>query len=184
MATCECPLDWQIDNLAVCVGGHTSFTDTLLFSSSLEDGKIHCDVARPFPQPVPSRAWSEQRISSPCTGAGKLVLRVRQGNTATASESDCVVNEQSFDFDYTAVDAPLALPSVAAWSAQDQTCARAYEESGGYLEFVVQSETLGCGDDGESVKRVNQCPVICDEPGHDKDPVCENCGGTTLSNAF
>jgi hypothetical protein len=180
--TCDCPLDWQIDNLAVCVGQHTAFTDTLLYSSSPGGDKPQCDAGRRFPQPVPARDWSDQRLSSPCTGAGTLVLRVRQGDAADPSADDCIIAEQQLEFDYTTADQPLTLPALAPWSAQDQACARAYEEQGGYLEFRVESAEVGCGKDGSTVKYVNQCPVTCDlDPS---GPECEDCGQPTLTNSF
>jgi hypothetical protein len=187
VASCDCPIDWQVENLAVCVAQHTAFTETLLFSSSEgEGGALHCDAARSFPQPVPSQPWSTQRISSPCTGAGTLTLRVRQGKAERAQTSDCVVAEQKFDFDYTSAKTPLALPSVDAWSAQDAACARAYEEEGGYLEFRVESSQLGCGDDGTSLKFVNQCPVGCDLAQNRDLAKCKACAKdqTGLANSL
>lgn len=182
MVSCECQLDWQIENLAVCVSPHTMFTDTLLFSSSFADGAPVCDAARSFPQPVPKMPWSTQRISSMCTGSGTLVLRVRQGKAEEAKSSDCIIAEQSVSFDYSEADQPLKLPDTNAWSAQDQACARAYEEAGGYLEFRVESQQLGCGKNGVSVKYVNQCPVGCDlDPDQ---PKCEPCGKESLTNSF
>jgi hypothetical protein len=176
VASCDCPIDWQVDNLAVCVSPHTAFTETLLFSSSLGEGDaLQCDAARSFPQPVPSQAWSAQRISSPCTGSGKLVLRVRQGQAESAGADDCVLAQQEFDFDYATAKAPLALAPVAAWSAKDAACARAYEDEGGYLEFRVESEKLGCGEGGTSVKYVNQCPVGCDLADNRALPKCKAC---------
>jgi hypothetical protein len=179
-ATCACPLDWQIDNLAVCVSPHTSFTSTLVYSSHLTDGKITCDTAKGFPQPLPAHAWSAQRIASPCTGSGTLRLRVRQGRSESASEDDCVLGEQAVDFDYGTVDEALELGSLSSWSAQDQECARAYEEEGGYLEFVIESEQLGCGALGAKVSYVDVCPLRCDA-----DPTgagCDACGDGSLVN--
>ncbi|HEX6243436.1 MAG TPA: hypothetical protein VFZ61_21130, partial [Polyangiales bacterium] len=164
------------------VGQHTAFTDTLLYSSALEDGEPVCDVGRSFPQPVPRDAWSAQRISSPCAGQGTLVLRVRQGEADEPQSDDCIIAEQRLEFDYAEKGETLTLPSLAAWSAQDQACARAYEEQGGYLEFRVESDEVGCGKDGVSARYVNQCPVKCDT---DPDaPGCEDCGQPTITNSF
>lgn len=180
---CSCPIDWQVDNLAVCVSGHTAFTSTLVYSSYLNEyGDVTCDAARPFPQPLPKNAWSAHRIASACAGSGKLTLRVRPGRAETASADDCVLGEVSVDFDYVVPDAPLDLPVLTSWSAQDQPCARAYEDQGGYLEFVVESEQLGCGETGTSVQRVDICPVRCD--GHPNDPGCDVCGGPQLATRF
>jgi hypothetical protein len=182
--SCECALDWQIDNLAPCIRQHTAFTDTLIYSSSPDEGggQPHCDVGRSFPQPVPSREWSGQRISSSCTGSGTLVLRVRQGDGSDPSPDDCIIAEQQVEFDYTTADQPLSLPALKPWSAQDQACARAYEEQGGYFEFRVESSEVGCGEDGHTVKYAKQCPVTCtlDASG----PECEDCGAPTLTNSF
>src|SRR5689334_1679149 len=93
-ATCACPLDWKVDNLAVCVAKHTAFTPTIVYSSYLSDGEITCDTAKRFPQPLPEHAWSEQHITSPCTGSGKLWVRARQGDAKAPSVDDCVLAEQ------------------------------------------------------------------------------------------
>jgi hypothetical protein len=180
-ATCACPLDWQIDNLSACVSPHTAFTSTLVYSSYLTDGTIKCDTAKgDFPQPPSTRTWSTQRISSPCTGSGTLRLRVRQGNSDSASESDCVLGEYSVDFDYGTADEPLELAALPSWSVQDQECARAYEEEGGYLEFVIESDALGCGAGDAHVSYVNICPLRCDT---DPDgPDCDACGNGSLVN--
>lgn len=179
-ATCTCPLDWQVDNLAVCVSAHTAFTSTLVYSSYLTDEKITCDSAKSFPQPAPVRAWSEQRIASPCTGSGTLRLRVRQGRSESASENDCMLAEQVVDFDYPTANEHLELGALSSWSAQDQECARAYEQQGGYLEFVIESDQLGCGATGAKVKYVDICPLRCDtDPS---GPGCDECGNGSLVN--
>lgn len=180
-STCRCPLDWQVDNMAVCVSPHTAFTQTLLFSSHVDSaGEIACDSARPFPQPVPEEAWSSQRIASPCAGHGTLSIKVRQGDAKEPSDDDCVIAEHTLDFDYAKAGAPQELAPVGAWSAQDQTCARAYEEEGGYLEFRIESEQIGCDRSGSTVKYVAICPVGCDITPD--QPKCKVCGGQQLSN--
>jgi hypothetical protein len=179
-ATCACPLDWQIDNLAVCVSAHTAFTSTLVYSSYLTDEKITCDTAKGFPQPAPARTWSGQRISSPCIGGGTLRLRVRQGHSESASENDCVLAEQAIDFDYPVAEATLELAALSGWSVQDQDCARAYEEQGGYLEFIIESEQLGCGSEEAKVRYVDICPLRCDTDPNGSD--CDKCGSGSLVN--
>jgi hypothetical protein len=164
----------------VCVSAHTAFTSTFVYSSYLTQGKISCDPARTFPEPVPQQAWSAQRISSTCTGSGRLRLSVRHGRAEAVSPDDCLIAEREQAFDYSQADQPLELPPLDAWSAQDPDCASAYEQDGGYLEFRIESGTLGCGEADAKVTYVNICPLRCD--GHPEAPGCEVCGGPSVAN--
>jgi hypothetical protein len=174
VATCDCPIDWAIENVALCVAPPTNYSPPVIFSSHLDgDGNVACDTTQRFPQPVSREPWSAQRITSRCRGKGTLTLRVRQGKAREASDEDCMLNEQTFDFDYAQPNRSLALAEMAAWSAQVETCARAFEDAGGYFEFRVDSETLGCGAPGEKVNYIDICLASC----HD-DPTragCEAC---------
>jgi hypothetical protein len=174
VASCDCPIDWAIPNSALCVAPHTTYSPPVIFSSHLDqDDNVACDPTLRFPQPVSSEPWSTQSITSRCTGQGTLTLRVRQGKAKDASVDDCILAEQTLDFDYTQANKPLALPPVAAWSADDAACSRAFEEQGGYFEFRVQSEMLGCGAADEKVHYVDICLASCRD-----DPTragCEAC---------
>lgn len=173
-ASCDCPIDWAVDNTALCVAPHTSYSPPVIFSSHLDDAKhVQCDKTLRFPQPVSSEAWSTQHISSRCAGKGTLTLRIRQGRAKSASSADCVLAEQTLDFDYTRANNALSLPSLAAWSATDEACSRAFETSGGYFEFRLESEKLGCGAADEKVNYVDICLASCmDDPTR---AGCEAC---------
>lgn len=181
VASCDCPLDWEFENVSVCVAPHTNYSPPVIFSSYLDaEGSVACDATVRFPQPVSSQPWSVQRISSRCTGSGTLTLRVRQGKARDASADDCVLNEQTFEFDYAQPNRSIALAEVAAWSAQSESCSRAFEDTGGYFEFRVESETLGCGAPGEKVNYVDICLAGCrDDPTREG---CEACADTPEQN--
>jgi hypothetical protein len=174
VASCDCAIDWAIDNTALCVAPHTSYSPPVIFSSYLDEaGTLVCDKTLRFPQPVPSAAWSAQTISSRCAGKGTLTLRIRPGKAKDASAADCILTEQSVAFDYSQANKQLALPDVAGWSAKDEACSRAFEQEGGYFEFRVESDQLGCGEADEKVNYVDICLATCQE-----DPTragCEAC---------
>lgn len=181
VASCDCPIDWAVDNVALCVAPHTNYSPPVIFSSHLDaDGNVACDTTQRFPQPVSGEPWSVQSISSRCSGQGRLTLRVRQGKAREARADDCVLNEQTFEFDYAQPNRSLALAEVAAWSATSEACSRAFEETGGYFEFRVESETLGCGASGEKVNYVDICLASCrDDPSREG---CEACADTPERN--
>ncbi len=181
VASCDCPIDWSIENVSLCVAPHTNYSPPVIFSSHLDvDGNVACDTTQRFPQPVSSEPWSVQRINSRCSGQGTLTLRVRQGKAREARADDCVLNEQTFEFDYAQPNRSLALAEVAAWSAQSEACSRAFEDTGGYFEFRVESETLGCGASGEKVNYVDICLASCgDDPSREG---CEACADTPERN--
>lgn len=174
VASCDCPLDWAIDNTVLCVSPPTSYSPPVIFASYLSDqGEVACEPTQRFPQPLSSQPWSAQRISSRCAGSGTLTLRVRQGQAKSARADDCVLTEQTFDFDYSQANKALSLPPLAAWSAQDEACSRAFEAEGGYLEFRVESERLGCGEADSKVNYVDICSARCQgDPGR---AGCEAC---------
>lgn len=171
---CSCPVDWAIDNTALCVAPHTSYSPPVIFSSYLDDkNQVTCPATRSFPQPVSSEPWSTQHISSRCSGTGTLTLRIRVGAAKDASDDDCILGEQSFDFEYGQANRPLQLPDLAAFSARDEDCSRAFEERGGYFELRVVSDKLGCGAAEEKVNYVDICLAACRD-----DPTragCEAC---------
>lgn len=172
---CDCPVDWAIDNSALCVAPHTSYSPPIIFSSYLDDaGKVTCPATQRFPQPLSSEAWSPQHINSRCTGQGTLTMRVRAGSSKNAQADDCILDEQTFDFDYSQANRASELPALAAFSADDEACSRDFEERGGYFEFRIVSDKLGCGAPEEKVNRIDICLAACkDDPGR---AGCEACG--------
>jgi hypothetical protein len=181
VATCDCPIDWTLANTSLCVAPHTTYSPPVLFSSHLDDdGEVACDATLRFPQPVSKLPWSSQEITSRCTGKGTLTLRIRAGKAKSASQDDCLLTEQSFDFDYTQANRSLALEDVAAWSAQSEACSREFESEGGYFEFRVESDALGCAMPGGSaaeqskVNYIDICLASCQ--GDASRPGCEACG--------
>jgi hypothetical protein len=181
VASCDCPVDWALDNSALCVSPRTSYSPPLIFSSHLDEaGKVVCDPGLRFPQPLSKLPWSAQEMSSRCVGKGTLTLRVRTGKAKSASADDCVLVERAFDFEYTEANRTMTLADIDAWSAQDEACSRAFENEGGYFEFRVDSDTLGCGMPGEKVNYVDICLATCE--GDPSRPGCEACGDTPERN--
>lgn len=181
VATCDCPIDWSLDNSSLCVAPHTSYSPPVIFSSHLDDGgEVACDPTVRFPQPVSQLRWSTQEITSRCAGKGTLTFRIRSGKAKSASDDDCILTEQSFDFDYKQANRALALDDVGAWSAQSEACSRAFESEGGYFEFRVESEALGCGAVGEKVNYIDICLATCE--GDASRPGCEACADTPERN--
>jgi hypothetical protein len=174
VASCDCPIAWDIANTALCVAPHTSYSPPLIFSSHLGDeGAPVCAETQRFPQPVAEETWSTHQISSRCAGKGSLTLRMRQGKAERASADDCVLSEQTIDFDYAQPNKALKLAALDAWSAQSEACSRAFEAEGGYFEFRVQSEMLGCGASDDKVNYVDICLAACqDDP---ERAGCEAC---------
>jgi hypothetical protein len=181
VASCDCPVDWTLDNTALCVAPHTSYSPPVIFSSYLDDGgNVTCPATQRFPQPVSREPWSPQHISSRCTGKGTLTLRVRAGTAKDARADDCILAEQTSEFDYTQRNRTLELPPVPAWSARDEACSRAFEDSGGYVEFRMLSDKLGCGAEDEKVNYIDICLAACQD-----DPMragCEACSDTPDQN--
>lgn len=182
-ATCECPIDWMVENLAVCVSKANSYFPTIMYSSHLTaSGEIACDAAKDFPQPVSDRPWSEQRVQSPCQGSGKLCVSLRQGSAETASKDDCLLHKQCLEFDYEIENESMELPPLAAFSVDDAECAGAYEKDGGYIEFEIGDSDFGCGEGGRTIRRVNTCPVGCDQtPSAER---CRDCSDVSLVSTF
>jgi hypothetical protein len=181
--TCACRLDTQIDNLGVCVSPTTAFAPSHVFSSFLPDGATApaCDAWRD-PQPLPSLAWSKVRVSAPCTGSGQLCITVRGGDSRTPLETDCTLATRCTNIDYAAAGAVLEQPALASWVAESSACAARYEQLGGYLEFRLTSDTLGCGDQTADVRRLPLCPARCQaEPSGDG---CDVCGPAQIIASF
>ncbi|MFT3927892.1 MAG: hypothetical protein QM778_35520 [Myxococcales bacterium] len=178
---CECGLDWQIDNLAVCVVRQTGFTQASVYSSHLDTNGIqHCDPARTAPQPVPADAWSANRVKSACAGTGTLCIALKQGmmDADGGVSSSCTLLEHCSEIDYTTPNEPLELPPLAAWSVADANCANSYDQGAGFYEFNLTSDAFSCGAKNPTlINRRPACPPGCDlEPaGTPRCAVCDLC---------
>ena len=177
---CECQLDWQIDNLAVCVVRKTQFTRASVYSSHLDANAMpQCDPARTQPQPVPLDAWSPHRVKSACAGSGQLCVSLKQGSIDEqgAVSSSCTLVESCSQIDYTTPGAALELPALPAWSVADADCANSYDASQGFFEFRLVSDVFSCGAENPTlITHRPSCPPGCDlEPDAERCRVCDLC---------
>lgn len=177
---CGCALDWQIDNLALCVVRKTGFSHASVYSSHLDANAIaQCDPARTNPQPVPIDAWSNQRIKSACAGTGRLCIALKQGtiDAAGAVSSTCTLVESCSDVDYATPGEALELPPLSAWSVADADCANSYDESTGFFEFRLASDAFSCGAENPNlITRRPSCPPGCDlDRDAERCKVCDLC---------
>jgi hypothetical protein len=177
---CGCGLDWQIDNLALCVVRQTGFTAAAVYTSHLDSaGMPQCDPARAVPQPVPLDPWSAHRIKSACAGSGRLCVALRQGSMDADGglSSSCTLSEVCTDVDYVTPGSALELPPLAAWSVADADCANSYDEGSGFFEFRLTSDEFSCGAENPTLVSVRpSCPPGCDlEPQAERCKVCDLC---------
>lgn len=177
---CECALDWQIDNLSVCVVRKTGFTPASVYSSHLDlNAMPQCDPSRTPPQPVPIDPWSSHRIKSACAGTGQLCVALKQGTLDAAGglSSTCTLFERCSDVDYVTPGQALELPPLAAWTVVDASCANSYDESTGFFEFRLASDVFSCGAENPNlITRRPSCPPGCDlEPEAERCRVCDLC---------
>jgi len=180
---CPCRLETQLDNLALCVSPSTAFAPTHVFSSSWSEGDRGpmCEPWRAM-QPVPSKPWSGVRISSRCAGGGQLCVTARSGRVSEADESDCILTRRCVTFAYTTPGQVVELAPLGAWVAESSECSLRHEQLGGYLEFAVTSNELGCGAEADRITRVAVCPPRCQaEPDGEG---CEVCGGPEIMTWF
>ncbi len=181
-AVCQCRLDTQIANLALCVSPTTSFAPTHVYSTFWNDvgGKAECEPWR-SPQPVPAMPWSKVQISSRCQGSGQVCVTVKAGMASSRSAEDCVLTTRCSAFDYTTPDQPLELAPLGAWVAESSECASRYEQLGGYFELTAPSQQLGCGNPDE-ITYVPICPTFCNTDPNAAG--CEVCGGPGIMPSF
>lgn len=170
---CPCALDVSLENLALCMSPTTAFGPAHVYSSHLDpaSGAPVCEPAR-NPQPQPAMPWSALRASSQCAGTGQFCVTVWAGEVGGAD--DCELTRVC-----SAVAAPggqqvVDLAALPSWTAASSACAQRYEQEGGYLEFSVDSEQLGCEREDGSKRVVPLCPSRCqtDPSG----PNCDSCG--------
>jgi hypothetical protein len=169
-----CELDWSIDNVVTCVVPPTVKNPPIIYSSHLKAGEPTCDPYSKFPQPVPKANWSKQHVIGLTVGEAKVCFSLKQGDFKNPTSDDCVLNKQCFDVEYTKAETELDLPELTPWSATDEACARAYYADGGYVEMRIESDDLGCAQDGDDVERLPLCPPKCDGKD-DKTAGCETC---------
>jgi hypothetical protein len=155
-AACDCPLEWDVDNITIC--GVESSSDPvrapLLYSTSMSAA---CEnYGDTFPQPVPRTPWSKQRIRSTCAGSGELCVTLKQGDWEHPGADDCVLARKCTPFTYNGENKVLELPPIEAWSVTDSACAYKFEANDGYLEFENDSQ-LGC----TPVEQKRVCPLSC-----------------------
>lgn len=173
-AKVACELDWQVDSVVPCIAAPTLSEPPLIYSSHVNaEGLPSCDPYVGFPQPVPEDAWSSQRLIAETAGTAELCISIKQGKADAPTASDCALFTHCEQVSYPEAGTSLDLPDLPGWSAQDEACARAYYDNGGYVELKVTSSELGCGEGGEQVSRVQMCPNDC-KKGDTRDK-CDPC---------
>jgi hypothetical protein len=175
VADCECAVATKIANLALCISPTTAFSPAHVYSSSwnVEAGSPACEPWR-SPQPLPATPWSTIQVSSKCAGTGQFCITVRSGNAAQPLPDDCSLARVCTSIDYAGGEQITALAPLPSWVAESSDCAQRYERDGGYLEFVVESEQLGCNMGSGRRKLVPLCPTRCE--ADPKGAGCEICG--------
>ena len=174
-ADCLCPLDLKIENLAVCISPTTPFASAHLYSTHLDPATSRpaCEPWRD-PQPRPVNPWSALRGSSSCAGSGEFCVAIRSGNAGEPAATDCQVARVCSSVQVAGGEQVMELPPLPSWVAESSECAQRYERDGGYLEFVFESEQLGCGTGDGSRRIVPLCPTRCEAAP--TGPGCEVCG--------
>jgi hypothetical protein len=175
---------WEIDNVSPCIAEPVPELGypALIYSTWLGSGDApECDAYDEFPQPVPARPWSSQRVVAPAPGSARLCVSLRHGEADRPTDDDCVVFESCQDVDYKGSGEVDELAPLAGWSGEDGACNDAYYEDGGYLEVRVESSDYGCTA-GDSVIRRQLCPRDC-APG-DQSERCARCGDPSLVGQF
>lgn len=166
---CPCALDVSLENLALCISPTTAFGPAHVYSSHWDRAASApaCEPAR-NPQPVPAMPWSGLKVSSMCAGTGQFCVTVWAG--APGGAEDCQLARVCSPVDYLGGQQIVDLAALSPWVAESSACAQRYESEGGYLEFEVDSEQLGCDRGDGSKKLVPLCPVRCQA-----DPSGEGC---------
>jgi hypothetical protein len=182
MRDCACRLATQFDNLALCVSPSTAFAPSHVYSSSW-DATTQAPGCEPWrnPQPAPTAAWTGLKVSSACQGTAQVCVSIRAGDVKNLSADDCTLATRCSSITYTTPNQIVESLPLAGWTAESSGCAQRHEQTGAYLEFTVQSDTLGCGMGVDQTIRVGVCPARCQTDP--KGAGCEVCGsGATPVN--
>lgn len=191
---CQCfsAGQWKIANLVPC---YYEFTDNTVqsfwaVSSKIESGTGNavCPAASPKPAAAPSEDWSTSTLKADCAGTFHICYRIKVGDAANPTASDCTVGEACTDGDYTTPGVEQPWPNLKGWLGKDDACAQKWyeimeqhpEQSPGYGEMVVKGKSVRCDviDDGAGndfvFNRLQYCPKKCQTDT--TDPVCAECG--------
>lgn len=179
---CPCRLRTSIENLAVCVAAPTLGEGAHVYSSSWAEGAAAptCE-RRQTPQPAPADPWSRVRVRSACTGTGELCVTVRARSGGERSPDDCVLATRCSPFGYPVAEAEAELPPLGSW-VDSSECAQRYDQYGGYLEFALTSDALGCNMGGTQITTTDICPVRCQQEPNAAG--CEICGAPQVAIGF
>jgi hypothetical protein len=181
--TCPCRLTTAFDNLAVCVSATGAFGPAQVYSSYVRPGASgpECGVRQQTPT-APILPWTSLTVRSACTGTGQFCVTIRGGDYNNPSVADCTLATRCSSIAYGTPNIDAQLEPLASWVAESNDCATRYEQMGGYLEFVVESDQLGCNMGEAQQKRVPLCPVRCrDNPMGEG---CDVCGAPQVSTTF
>jgi len=180
---CACRLATQFDNLALCVSPSTAFAPSHVYSSSW-DATAKVPACEPWrdPQPVPVAAWTGVKVSSACQGSAELCVSIRAGNAKQLSADDCTLATRCSSIAYTTPNQIVDVAPLTGWTAESSGCALRHEQVGAYLEFTVQSETLGCGMGAAQTTRVSVCPARCQ--ANPAGSGCDVCGNGAIPVNF
>lgn len=189
--TCFSAGQWKIANLSPCTlaanctnpSDITTCSDFKEVSTILKGDSAECPADA---TQAPSQPWSTSTLKVDCAGHFKLCLRVRAGNFAAPSSSDCILGEACTEGDYKKEDVEQEWPDLPGWLGTDTACAAKWaktpaDKSPGYAEMIVKGQSVRCDaiDDGNGndlvFNRVQYCPTKCNDSGHAQDAECVSC---------
>ena len=188
-AACSCfsAGTWNIANTSPCYS--TPDGTTYGAYSTNPAGPPFCDATGALPATAPA-TWSTDDLTVDCAGTFTLCFRIRFGDFANPSTSDCILGESCIENAvYATAKVKQTLPTLPGWKGSDAACAKKWtllsqtdvNASPGYGEMIVKGQTVTCEaiDDGKGneyvFNRVKYCPSIYNVAGHDQDAACVEC---------
>ena len=165
---------WEIDNLSPCFITYTNpiggAMDIYALSTMIgPDGKSGCPTGMTGgpPPAVPTSPWSTDRLTVDCAGHYELCYSIKAGAVADPKPADCVLVRSCVSVWYQEAGKKQELPDLPGWASPDPTCAKMFQDGGGYGEMTVKGLSLECDavDDGMGNEYVfdrrGYCPNIC-----------------------
>lgn len=176
---------WEIDNLSPCFITYTGLGGTMdiyaLSTMIYPDGKSGCPMGMPGgpPPTAPPNPWSTSRLTVDCAGHYELCYSIKAGEVMNPVDTDCVLVRSCVSVWYQEAGKTQEMPELPGWASPDPTCAKMFQDGGGYGEMTVKGLSLECDeiDDGSGNEYVfdrrGYCPNICNT--NPMAPECANC---------
>lgn len=175
---------WEIDNLSPCFITDPRDNSIYAISTMIDaSGKSGCPMLPPInplsppaPPSTPVEPWSTNRVTVDCAGHYELCYSIKAGDGANPTPSDCVIVRSCVTLWYAEAGKAQEAPVLPGWASPDPTCAKMFQDSGGYGEMTVKGLSLECDavDDGSGNEYVfdrrRYCPNICNT-----DPMAAGC---------